>query len=34
MNQPVEPDDLAAVVDHCSKTVNHGHEVPANLLQD
>lgn len=22
MNQPIEPDDLAAVVDHCSKHVN------------
>jgi DNA-binding NtrC family response regulator len=34
MNQPVEPDDLAAVVDHCSKTANHAHAVPASLLQD
>lgn len=34
MSQPVEPDDLAAVVDHCSKAANHDRAVPASLLPD
>ncbi len=34
MNQPVEQDDLAAGVDHCSKTAIQDHKVPDSLLQD
>jgi DNA-binding NtrC family response regulator len=27
MNQPIEPDDLAAVVDHCTRTANRDRAV-------
>lgn len=27
MNQPIEPDDLAAVVDHCTRQLNPAHAV-------
>ncbi len=30
MNQPIEPDDLAAVVDHCTRTANRDRAVCAS----
>ncbi len=34
MNQPIEPDDLAAVVDHCSRAVNRDRAVYASQPAD
>lgn len=34
MNQPIEPDDLAAVVDHCRRTVNRDRAAYASQSAD
>jgi DNA-binding NtrC family response regulator len=30
MNQPIEPDDLAAVVDHCTRAASRAHAVQSS----